>query len=178
MKYIEAGTNIAYFVSDIKKGFLNKEIYDDFWILYNHLDSLDTRNQMLRILKNSILPEQELLYEFWKSAYLSYEVQDIVKTENFNSYLNDKNSLFAKCIFMSNDEYSEFLKTNFADLDERLFSYEYLLDRAARHLKWDNVKEETEFNRSFYKIKMDGFENSLKRLEILFTENYKGDFPK
>lgn len=176
MRYIEAGTNIAYFVLDIKKGFLNKEIYDDFWILYNHLDSLDTRNQMLRILKNSILPEQELLYEFWKSAYLSYKTKDIVKTENLDMYINDKNSLFAKYIFMSNDEYMDFLKTNFADLDERLFTYEYLLDRAARHLKWDNVKEETEFNRSFYKTKMIGFENSLKRLEILFTENYEGDF--
>lgn len=177
MRYIEAGTNIAYFVSDIKKGFLNKKIYDDFWILYNHLDSLDTRNQMLRILKNSILPEQELLYEFWKSAYLSYTTKNIVKTENLDMYINDKNSLFAKCIFMSNDEYMDFLKTNFADLDERLFTYEYLLDRVARHLKWDNVKEETGFNRSFYKTKMIGFENSLKRLEILFTENYKGGFP-
>ncbi|MFL1707050.1 hypothetical protein ACHJH3_08610 [Campylobacter sp. MOP7] len=131
---------------------------------------------MLRILKNSILPEQELLYEFWKSAYLSYETKDIVKTKNLEMYINNKNSLFAKCVFVSNDEYMEFLRANFSDLDERLLSYEYLLSKAANHLKWDNVKEGIEFNSSFYKTKMDGFENSLKRLEILFIENYNGDF--
>lgn len=147
-------------------GGLTKKKYNDFW---SYIKTSQNKKTLLDIIKNGIYTNLLLQIEILASAIESYDHKTKTTTPLYKSYMSDAKTLMPRKSFyyLSDDEYRKMIEEYNIELASYSTAHNDLFLSAANRVMIRN-----ELLREFQKIQL-----ILKNLEILFTENYKGDFP-
>lgn len=164
---------------------LNKKTYDDF---YSKLTQRPDKG-WLQYITDTTIPIYKLQLELLKSAQLSIQNNKITRTQKFQSYLDDINNLvkfenhfnkgiseYKQACLKQLDRLNKSLENIFTD--KHYFKYNEIYVTKDYSKKWLFIdgKKETKIKKSQIKDKIKFYEDAIKKLDILFTKNYKGDF--
>ena len=163
-------------IKDILTGkAVTQENYCCFW---RHLSIMladsekDSVAYFIRFFRILIVMDYRVGYFMFKSAYLSYIEQKEIVDAAFDDIFN----IIPKDNFKIPKEFFELVKDVAIKFEAAKSVCEDLAKYAAKREKIDKTMG-ISFNDSFYREKMEYNKKMAECFEILFTENYEGDFP-
>nr|WP_314470170.1 hypothetical protein [uncultured Campylobacter sp.] len=198
----EAAEEAKYIINYVvgEDGYVDKSMYDHFWEVINSIKDPKEKFYTIVFLKDNNYPPLVFVKEFMASALETHSKHEVVKTVGFKSYEADITSLYKHYYDAEKlNRYNELIP-KFNNRLKRLAEGEKDIAEEREFVGVGSTGEkiygdpfvgrEDGFRllyngkQGYYRFSVDEVTQELKqtadainRLDILFTENYKGDFP-
>jgi hypothetical protein len=159
-----------------ENGQLTKEIHSQFWSEFDKIGTKEEIDQVVKILKVSVLYIQEFHKELWECAQASYIHRRIEKTERFMELEQDLPNMFRQALTFPEGSSNYVEAVNVFNKKWKIIQRkkDKLLDAASNHtiLVADDGRRLI-INQEYITKKSNSLDSRFIRIKLLFDNEWK-----